>query len=361
MTPALSRWRGPESGSREAEIVSSKGGLRLRSLLSLRGMTNCNRVVFANPSSFWTPIAGPFLLHVVVQRGVTTDTDTFVGCNVTVVAQQSTTLAAACWAVFSAKGFAATAGGRQASLPDLAPERFAPLHPPERATHGRTPARPWIGSSQQCPSRRMVFLFPQKDCHSDSSSFASHLGLRSKYVQTTGHGIAELHICSESCILQRDSGSLIPTIRMTESAQLGLTSQQRLRLLAGNQPLVADLTLSLDFLDDAILILHESGRIIHGNHAAAVLALPMKAASMVSLHALPISEPWVACRKMLCEYHTRAGPMEREVHDPGTGRVLVDTLVGAGVPGRAAETAGSGHSRHQRSPQNAASNYRNAR
>jgi signal transduction histidine kinase len=166
----------------------------------------------------------------------------------------------------------------------------------------------------------MVFLFLQKDRHSDSSSFASHLGLRSKCVQTTGHGIAELHVCSENCILQRDSGSSIPTITMTESAQLGLTSQQRLCLLAGNQPLVADLTLSLDFLDDAILILHESGRIIHGNHAAAVLALPMKAASLVSLHALPISEPWVACRKMLCEYHTRAEPMEREVHDPGTGR-----------------------------------------
>ena len=110
---------------------------------------------------------------------------------------------------------------------------------------------------------------------------------------------------------------------MAESAHVGLTSQQRLRLLAGNEPLLADLTLSLDLLDDAVLVLHESGRIIHGNHAATVLALPVKANAMVSLHALPVGEPWVACRRILSEYHSRAEPLEREVHDPGTGKCFL--------------------------------------
>jgi signal transduction histidine kinase len=73
-------------------------------------------------------------------------------------------------------------------------------------------------------------------------------------------------------------------------------------------------------LDEAVLVLHESGRIIHGNHAAAVLALPVKPNAMVSLHALPIGEPWVACRTMLREYRTRAGSIEREVVDAGTGK-----------------------------------------
>ena len=139
-------------------------------------------------------------------------------------------------------------------------------------------------------------------------------------MQNTGRETPENYVCSEDCRLQRDSDNSTPTIRMAESAHVGLTSQQRLRLLAGNEPLLADLTLSLDLLDDAVLVLHESGRLIHSNHAAAVLALPVKAAAMVSLHTMPLGEPWVACRKILAEYHTRAGPLEREIHDPGTGK-----------------------------------------
>ena len=139
-------------------------------------------------------------------------------------------------------------------------------------------------------------------------------------MQNTGRETPENYVCSEDCRLQRDSQNSTPTIRMAESAHAGLTSQQRLRLLAGNEPLLADLTLSLDLLDDAVLVLHESGRIIHGNHAAAVLALPVKSNAMVSLHALPVGEPWAACRTMLREYRTRAGSIEREVLDAGTGK-----------------------------------------
>jgi nitrogen-specific signal transduction histidine kinase len=90
--------------------------------------------------------------------------------------------------------------------------------------------------------------------------------------------------------------------------------------MAGSDPLVPDLTLTLDLIDDAILVLHEDGRIIHCNHAASVFALPVKANAMSSLHVLPPGEPWVACRQVLREYRARAGSLEREVRDPGTGK-----------------------------------------
>ena len=121
--------------------------------------------------------------------------------------------------------------------------------------------------------------------------------------------------CSTSCNFQPAASTIA-----TGTAHAGFSTLQRKRVLAGNDPLFADLTLSLDLLDDAILVLHESGRIIHCNHAAATLALPMKANAVVSLHALPIGEPWLACRQILREYHTRSGWLEREAYDPGTGK-----------------------------------------
>ena len=105
-----------------------------------------------------------------------------------------------------------------------------------------------------------------------------------------------------------------------DTGPAGLSPFRRRRVLAGSDPLIPDLTLTLDLIDDAILVLHEDGRIIHGNHATTVLALPVKADAMTSVHVLPPCEPWVACRKILREYHARAGSLEREVCDPGTGK-----------------------------------------
>jgi signal transduction histidine kinase len=100
----------------------------------------------------------------------------------------------------------------------------------------------------------------------------------------------------------------------------GLGPLQHKQVLAGSDPLLPDLTLTLDLIDDAILVLHEDGRIIHCNHAAAALAVPVKAAELGSLYVLPPSEPWAACRQILREHHTRSGSLQREVCDPGTGR-----------------------------------------
>jgi len=130
----------------------------------------------------------------------------------------------------------------------------------------------------------------------------------------------EEYLCSRSCNFQNETENPAATSALAGTAPEGLSPLQRRRVLAGNEPLLADLTLSLDLLDDAILLLHESGRIIHGNHAAAVLALPVKANAMSSLHVLPPGEPWVACRQILREYQSRTGSVEREVRDPGTGK-----------------------------------------
>jgi signal transduction histidine kinase len=108
---------------------------------------------------------------------------------------------------------------------------------------------------------------------------------------------------------------------MTESAApVGLGQLQRNRVLAGSDPLVPDLMLALDLLEDGMLLLHEDGRVIHSNHAAAALAWPVKSSSLRSLHLLGPSEPWVACRQMLREYQQWTGVLERQVRDAGTGR-----------------------------------------
>ena len=130
----------------------------------------------------------------------------------------------------------------------------------------------------------------------------------------------EEFLCSTSCDFESDTGNSAATSALAGTAPAGLSQLQRNRLLASNAPLLADLTLSFDLLDDAILLLHESGRIIHGNQAAAALALPVKANAMSSLQLLPPVEPWVAGRQMLREYQSRAGSIEREVRDPATGK-----------------------------------------
>jgi len=139
-------------------------------------------------------------------------------------------------------------------------------------------------------------------------------------VRNIPSGNPEEYLCGSSCDLQSETEHPTAIGSLAGTAQAGLNPMQRRRVLAGNDLLLADLTLALDLLDDAILVLHESGRIIHCNQAASVLALPVKTSAMISLHALPLGEPWVACRKILREYQTRAGELEREVRDPGTGK-----------------------------------------
>jgi signal transduction histidine kinase len=139
-------------------------------------------------------------------------------------------------------------------------------------------------------------------------------------VRNIPSGNPDEYLCSSSSDVQTETEYPTAISSLPATAPSGLNPLQRRRVLAGNDPLLADLTLALDLLDDAILVLHESGRIIHCNQAAAVLALPVKTSTMISLHSLPIAEPWVACRKILREYQTRAGSLEREVHDPGTGK-----------------------------------------
>ncbi|MGA9566191.1 MAG: HAMP domain-containing sensor histidine kinase [Candidatus Korobacteraceae bacterium] len=90
--------------------------------------------------------------------------------------------------------------------------------------------------------------------------------------------------------------------------------------MAGSSPLVADLMLTFDMLDDPVILLHEDGRVIDCNHAATVLALPTKATAICSLHLLGPGEPWAACQKMLRDYQARSGWLEREVRDAGTGK-----------------------------------------
>ncbi len=139
-------------------------------------------------------------------------------------------------------------------------------------------------------------------------------------MQNVATGKRSEYLCEGSCDLRIECGNPTATNIVTATAPAGLNAFQRRRVLAGCDPLVPDLTLTLDVIDDAILVLHEDGRIIHCNHAAAVLALPAKPNAIVSLHALPPGEPWAACRKILREFHTRAGLLELEARDPGTGK-----------------------------------------
>jgi signal transduction histidine kinase len=91
-------------------------------------------------------------------------------------------------------------------------------------------------------------------------------------------------------------------------------------VLAGSIPLIADLILAIDLLDDAVILLHEDGRIIHCNHAASILALPVRSAGIHSLRMLGPEEPWATIRHLLRDYQTQSGFLERDVRDPGTGR-----------------------------------------
>ncbi len=139
-------------------------------------------------------------------------------------------------------------------------------------------------------------------------------------MQNTSNTRPVEYLCNKSCNFRNKTGNPAAVGALTGAVPAGLGPVQRKRVLAGNDPLLADLALSLDLLDDAVLVLHESGRIIHCNHPAAVLALPVKASAMISLHTLPAAEPWAACRQLLREYRTRTGPLEREAHDPGSGK-----------------------------------------
>lgn len=103
----------------------------------------------------------------------------------------------------------------------------------------------------------------------------------------------------------------------------GIGHLDRLALLASSQPLVPDLTLTLDLLDDAIVVLHENGRIIYRNHAARALATApnLTANSADSLCQLGPGEPWAGCQQLLGQYRkTKLAHLERQVHDPGAGR-----------------------------------------
>ena len=132
-----------------------------------------------------------------------------------------------------------------------------------------------------------------------------------------------------------------------ESPTAGLSQVQRRLMLAASDPLMADLMLSLDLLDDAVVVLHEDGRIIHCNHAASALAAPVKLGAIHSLHVLGPCEPWGACRQILREYQTNPGWLEREVRDCGTGKCWALRLAGLAYLGVRAATIGVGGSRHQ--------------
>lgn len=126
---------------------------------------------------------------------------------------------------------------------------------------------------------------------------------------------AETFPRAETCDLQKTVWSTIATHNLSTA---GLSQQERKRVLAGSSPLVADLMLTFDMLDDAVVVLHEDGRVIYCNHAAAVLALPAKATAIRSLHLLGPGEPWAAGQKILHDYQARSGWLEREVRDPGS-------------------------------------------
>lgn len=112
-----------------------------------------------------------------------------------------------------------------------------------------------------------------------------------------------------------------PATRIVDDpATAELSHVQRSFELAGSDPLLPDLTLALDVLEDAVILLHEDGTIIHCNRAATLIALPERPSAIRSLHLLGPGEPWAACRQILREYHEKSGALEWEVRDPGTGK-----------------------------------------
>ena len=122
-----------------------------------------------------------------------------------------------------------------------------------------------------------------------------------------------------ACVLRASDGRSITTQTLADVSATGLSQQQRKRVLAGSVPLLADLMLAIDLLDDAVIVLHEDGRIIHCNHPASVLARA-KSTGIQSLQMLGPEEPWAACRQVLREYQTQSGFLEREIRDPGSGK-----------------------------------------
>jgi len=125
-----------------------------------------------------------------------------------------------------------------------------------------------------------------------------------------------------ACVLRASDGRSITTQTLADVSASGLSQQQRKRVLAGSVPLLADLMLAIDLLDDAVIVLHEDGRIIHCNHPASVLARA-KSTGIQSLQMLGPEEPWAACRQVLREYQTQSGFLEREIRDPGSGKSWV--------------------------------------
>lgn len=130
----------------------------------------------------------------------------------------------------------------------------------------------------------------------------------------------ENHLQPVECeLLERDwtSGASQPP---DEPFLPGLSHLRRRVVLAASDPLMADLLLGLDMLDDAVVVLHEDGRLIHCNHAAAALAAPVNVSTVHSVYMLGPGEPWGACRQILREYRANPGWLEREAYDPGTGK-----------------------------------------
>jgi len=132
----------------------------------------------------------------------------------------------------------------------------------------------------------------------------------------------EAAVCLQAgaCGLWVSDWTPITTQILTDRSGTGLSQEQRKRVLAGSMPLNADLMLAMDLLDDAVILLHEDGRIIQRNHAATVAGATMKSTGMHSLHMLGPEEPWAGCRQILREYQGRSGFLEREIRDPGSGR-----------------------------------------
>ncbi|HVP53499.1 MAG TPA: PAS domain-containing sensor histidine kinase [Candidatus Eisenbacteria bacterium] len=110
----------------------------------------------------------------------------------------------------------------------------------------------------------------------------------------------------------------IPGLPEARSAALG--PPRRTDVLAASDVLLADLILAMDLLDDAVIVLSEDGKILHWNQAAALVARPIKVQAIRSVHLLGPSEPWAACRQLLQDYQTKSGGLEREIHDPGSGK-----------------------------------------
>ena len=132
----------------------------------------------------------------------------------------------------------------------------------------------------------------------------------------------EAGLCPQAatCDLRTPEWTHVASQALAEAGAIGLSQQQRKRVLAGSDPLFVDLALAIDMLDDAVILLHEDGRIIHCNHSAIVLALPVKWCGISSLQLLGPCEPWAACRQLLRDYQKRSGFLGREVRDPGSDR-----------------------------------------